>query len=259
MKPQERLERTQWDLYWVPSQVRIIDRPELAAIACESGRPGLNAVVRTRVSHDELPAIVDEVRQLHRSVPSRWMVPDTFDTRSLTTAIGQAGYAPAVHLEARALHVDEGEFNPRSALQVRLVQSVTALRDFWSVANQAFGRPFLRSDAELDEQLRLCLGPEARVRQYVAYDSNNSPVSAGGLSLFSDLGFGLLFAGSTVPDARGRGGYAAVLAARVNAARELGMDYVGLYALRETSAPIVARVGFRHYGEMTYWAREQSS
>ena len=34
------------------------------------------------------------------------------------------------------------------------------------------------------------------------------------------------------------------------------MDWVGLYAKVETSAPIVAKQGFERFGEMTFWAPE---
>jgi hypothetical protein len=46
-----------------------------------------------------------------------------------------------------------------------------------------------------------------------------------------------------------------VLEARVRKARELGLSHVGLYAVTDTSAPIVLRQGFRRYGAMTYWER----
>jgi len=35
----------------------------------------------------------------------------------------------------------------------------------------------------------------------------------------------------------------------------LGFAYVGLYAVTDTSAPIVLRQGFKRYGAMTYWER----
>jgi hypothetical protein len=59
-----------------------------------------------------------------------------------------------------------------------------------------------------------------------------------------------------VPEARGRGAYSAVLAARAKRAAQLGLRYIGLYAIGDTSAPIVARQGFARHGAMTYWQRE---
>ena len=59
-----------------------------------------------------------------------------------------------------------------------------------------------------------------------------------------------------MPEARGRGAYSTVLEARIRAASELGITHVGLYAVTDTSAPVVLRQGFERFGRMTYWDRE---
>jgi len=134
-----------------------------------------------------------------------------------------------------------------------------SLRDCTGVIGRAFpgGRAF--TQMELEHDLRNCTGPNARVQRFVAYDDKSGrPLSSGGMTLYPALGFGLLWAGGTIPEARGRGAYAAILGARIKRARELGFDYVGLYAMVNTSAPIVLRHGFRAYGSMTYWERSRS-
>jgi N-acetylglutamate synthase-like GNAT family acetyltransferase len=85
------------------------------------------------------------------------------------------------------------------------------------------------------------------------------PVATGGMTVFGDLGFGYLWSGCTLLQTRGRGAYSAVLAARIERARELGLCHVGLYAITDTSAPIVARQGFKRVGTMTYWERPVST
>jgi hypothetical protein len=64
----------------------------------------------------------------------------------------------------------------------------------------------------------------------------------------------MLWAGGTVPDARGAGAYTTLLAHRIELARSLGLEWIGIYAKEGTSAPIVARQGFEHVGEMHYWS-----
>ena len=80
-------------------------------------------------------------------------------------------------------------------------------------------------------------------------------LAAGGLTVFAAQRFGFLWAGGTAPEARRRGAYAALVAARVAAARALGLTHVGLYARVDTSAPIAEANGFRRGGPMTYWER----
>jgi hypothetical protein len=115
-------------------------------------------------------------------------------------------------------------------------------------------RPLTESD--LRDQLHECTRENARVHRFVAYDeATGEPISSGGMTLFPDLRFAFLWAGCTVPEARGRGAYRAILAARSRRAASRGMTHAGLYAMVDTSAPIVERLGFQRYGPMTYWDR----
>jgi GNAT superfamily N-acetyltransferase len=66
-------------------------------------------------------------------------------------------------------------------------------------------------------------------------------------------GLGFLWGGGTLPEARGRGAYRAVLAARMRRARELGLGWVGLQARADTSWPVVRRLGFQSDGSMVSW------
>ena len=75
------------------------------------------------------------------------------------------------------------------------------------------------------------------------------------MTFFPALGFAMLWRGGTVPNARGRGLYKAVLKERTRFAKQYGIALVGLYAKLTTSAPIVARVGFEGHGHMTFWDR----
>jgi hypothetical protein len=254
--PDDVLEMTQWDYFWVPNDVTITDRRELLYFSCPRDVPILNAVTRTRAEAQNLPELIGEVSRAHRNVRSRWLVRDLPSSVPLKTALAAAGYTPTVQTLASAIRV--GEYAPRAVdnIVVRQVSDMTSLRDCAAVIGRAFpgGRAF--TDEELARDLRNCTGENSRVHRFVAYDGrNNNPLSSGGMTLFPALGFGLLWAGGTIPEARGRGAYSAVLTARVTKARELDLDYVGLYAVVDTSAPIVLRHGFKTYGTMTLWER----
>lgn len=255
MTPAERLERSQWDFFWLPQDAVAIDRPELAAIRCPRPIPQLNVVTRTRCAPERLGALVGEVRTFHRHGVSRWLVPDTFDTAALERALGDAGYAPVQHHEARA--VRPRDFRPRAStgVRVRRVQDMRALRDCLEVKERAFDQPDRYSEAQLRRELASCADPAGRVHRFVAY-RGEEPVASGGFNWYPDLRLAFLWAGGTVPEARGAGAYSALVAARIDRARALGVEWVGLYAISRTSAPIVARQGFGRCGEMTYWGRD---
>ncbi|MBN7793501.1 hypothetical protein [Microbacterium esteraromaticum] len=72
-------------------------------------------------------------------------------------------------------------------------------------------------------------------------------VSTGGCTIVGE--FARLWGGGTVPEARGRGAYLAVLAERLRRASALGATTALVKGRVSTSAPILTRAGFVHYGD----------
>lgn len=252
------LEQTQWDFFWVPADAEVVDRPELLYVRCPRDAPHLNAVTRVRAAPGALPALIEEVVRAHAGVRSRWMVVERPESAPLKQALQRAGYAPANETHASAIAVDDHRPRRAEGIEVRRVETLEGLRHCVAVIEQAFPGSRQITAEELALDLSICTGPGARVQRYVAHDAGSGePVASGGLTLFPALRFGFLWSGGTVPAARGRGAYSAVMAARIAGARELGLTHVGLYAFTDTSAPIVARQGFSRHGAMTFWERDR--
>jgi hypothetical protein len=244
-----------WDLFWVPEDVSIVDRPDFLALRCERPLQMLNSVLRTDTTPDRIDALVDEGRALHAHTTSRWWVADTRPMTVLEAALRRGGYSPAHHHEARGIDVASFRAKTPGDVTVYAIDSVERMRHSVAVANEAFGRTDSYNDAELARDVALCTQPGARVHRFVAYDRADAPVASAGMTSFPELRFGFLWGGGTIPSARGRGAYFALLSTRLALAREIGLSLVGLYARTATSAPIVTRCGFERWGEMTYWDR----
>jgi len=260
MNADEVLERSQWDVFWVPEDVRVTDRPEVLYTACDRPLDMLNMVTRVRAAPGDIPAIVAEVAAAHEGRPSRWQLSPGNRSDALERALLAAGYASGD--EHYGYTIDVAGYRPASPRRIthRPVVDLQGLRDAINVAERAFGSPLNFSDEDMASFLEDCTKPNARVHRTVAYDgATGAPISSGGLTAFPDLGFGFLWAGCTVSEARGRGAYAAVLAGRIAHARSLGLDRVGLYAKVDTSAPIVERNGFTRSGPMVFWTRKSAS
>jgi GNAT superfamily N-acetyltransferase len=257
LTPDDLLERSQWDFFWVPSDAVVVDRPELLYVSC-SRDPHLNMVTRVRASAERLPALVDEVITAHRDTRSCWLVLSHRGPAPLEAQLSSAGYAPEHVHDAYTISPESYEKRSASAVVVERVDSMQRLQDSETVGREAFGK---RGSSETDTArlqlaLETCSGPNARVIRFVAYDAaSGQPISAGGLNVYPNLHFGFLWGGGTVPDARGRGAYSAVVARRMDFARQRGLSLVGLYARIDTSAPIVAKQGFQRHGRMVYWER----
>ncbi len=124
-----------------------------------------------------------------------------------------------------------------SELVVREVSDLRSFQDALLVSRAAFGP----SGPETLETYRERLtDPTARL--FVAYGGDR-PASAGRLELAPGRAFASLWGGGTVPEARHRGAYRALVEARADRAWRSGYRYLTVDA-RETSRPILERLGF---------------
>ena len=140
MTPIDLLERSLWDVFWVPPDVTVVDRPELLALRCPRPVSFLNSVLRSGDCAAGLPALVAEVAALHSHCVSRWIVTDTVDRTSLVAALRDGGYTPTVHHEARIMRVDAFRAGAGGEFSVRRVDSMDSLRQQTWVMNMAFGK-----------------------------------------------------------------------------------------------------------------------
>jgi hypothetical protein len=252
----DTLAATQADLFWLPRDARVIERPELLYLAAPRDAGYLNVALRIDPASARLPALVAEVAAAHAPFASRFMLAARSRGPSVERALEEAGYAREHEHFGYAVRVEAFRPRPSPGVVVRRVARMEELRDALDVAARAFGRADTSDAATLDAELAACTRPGGRVHRFVAYDAEGGgPLASAGLNAHPALRFGFLWAGGTVPEARGRGAYSALVAARVAAARALGLEAVGLYARVGASAPIVEKQGFERHGPMTYWLR----
>jgi len=232
----EALERTQWDLLWVPPGTRVVDRPELLFLASSEPDQYLNSVLRIRAREDRVESLVAEVSEAHAETTSRFQVTPAARSDALERALATYGYAPTAQNFAFALACDEHRPSKVSGIIVRKIETLEDVR----AAVAAFGRPGQLSEGRLAIDLAVSTRPGTRIHRYIAWDGE-MPVATAGMNLFPQLDLALFWGGGTVPEARGRGAYAALIDTRVAAAHGLGVSRIGVYAREETSAPIVER------------------
>ncbi len=251
------LEQSQWDPFWLPSGVGIVDRPRLRYTHAARDQHALNQVTRVRAAsgeNDDWHAIVDEVSRAHQGVTSRWLLARDSQHPGLLPYL-EAGCWTQEHVHhvrsmssAALVDVPEG-------VAVVSVDSAARLTDCIRTCEAAFSMPSSTlSAARVDDELGALAG--GRVHRFVAYDAvSQQPMASGGLNLFPALGLGFLWGGGTHPAHRRRGAYRALLAARLACAHARGCPVVAVYAREGTSDPIVAALGFARAGTMVTWVR----
>ncbi|MEM7437666.1 MAG: hypothetical protein AAF436_21110 [Myxococcota bacterium] len=209
--------------------------------------------MRTRLDDNHREAAIEEVREAHSNVTSEWLVHDWLGDHELPLALTRHGYRPLVEHRAYVASPDLA-LTGNDRVDIRRVDTLEALRHSETVFRCAFGLDQTIDEQHERQRLADCQDPAGRVHRFVAYESGE-PVSGGAMTLFPSLAFAMLWRGGTVPHARGRGLYRAVLKERMRFASSRGTTLVGLYAKLATSAPIVARLGFEGHGRMTFWDR----
>jgi hypothetical protein len=255
MNPDEALEATASDTFWIPDDVTVVEEEGLVTLCCPRPKTHYNMVVRLRPAGRE-QAVVSRIVELHDGRESIVPVTSLNASPALEQALRAHGYACRENHDAYTCDVARYAVRRHPGIEARMVMTLAELRGFMSIMDLAFDKRVERSEAELERFLED--GRGARIRRFVAFEGD-VPVSAGGITAHPKLGLGFLWGGGTVPDRRGRGGYSAVMAARVAWARSIGLTRVGLYARRHTSAPIVEKQGFSRHGFMDYWRRPGSA
>lgn len=252
----ELVEASQCDVFWRPADLTVVDRPDVTYLHCARDEAYLNMVLRVRAEGARAEALVREVSAAHAKVTSRFAVARPSWSIELERALASAGYVRTHEHFAYTIAVDAYAPRPDRGVAIRKVETVEDLRAFRFVMHEAFGRTSASSPTIDAQELAMCTGPSARVARFLALDMNTgAPIGCGGSNLYPSLGYASLWAGATLPSARGRGAYSALVAARVALARSLSINRVGLYARIATSAPIVEAQGFVRAGPMTYWER----
>ncbi len=135
---------------------------------------------------------------------------------------------------------------PLVAAEIRRVVDADGIEDFVAVSSAAFGR----NDA-WKVSAYLALLDDPTVALFVTY-RDGEPVASGRLNLPEGRVFASMWGGSTLAAHRGLGLYRALVAQRAAEARRRGYRFLTTDA-RETSRPILERVGFVPLTGITGW------
>lgn len=250
MKPIERLELANQQTWWLPSNVVIHQGTD----HCFYCHDGMFRIVRFTPPKSKIKTRLQEILNVVGKEPVRFTYLPHRHSLHVLTALNQAGFVRTQRCEGRVIHVDHVTRPSPPDIQVIMVHTFAQMKRIYTIRKEVFGDRQIESDENIRRYLNASIGPKARVRQFLALDkATGAPLSQAGMSLFPNLKFSFLFAGGTLEEARGRGAYTALIHTRVNYARSIGMEYVGLFAREDTSAPIVTQHGFDYCGEMEDW------
>jgi len=250
-------ERTQQDTWWMPTRVVLVDRPDVTYTYDPERDPRYSIVTRVHPSLEDYGEVLEEV--LHHQAPSgdcSFMVASPSYSPALENELKRQGFI--VRGQAHCWSIDVLNERPPLPDHVRVnrVETEEDLRDADAVAIQCFEHYHGIPEESLTRDLAACVGPDARCRRYIARDATSGrALSVGAFNVYPKENVGFMWGGATIPEARGQGTYSALVTARMEEAKTLGLDRMGLYAITTTSGPIVEKQGFEKHGLVTFWFR----
>jgi len=242
----------------MPDRVVVVDRPEVCYTHDPERDPKYNLVTRISPDLDDYHELVREV--VHRQSPAgdcHFTVASPSHSAKLELTLKEYGFT--IRGEAYCFSIDVLAERPPLPDQVyfQRIETRENLRDMESVMRECFEHYTGTREEAMERDLALCIGPDARCRRYIARDvSSNAPLAVGALNIYPAEKVGFLWGGATIPDARGRGVYSALVTARMEVAKSLGLSRIGLYAMKNTSSPIVEKQGFEKHGKVTFWVKK---
>ena len=176
-----------------------------------------------------------------------WRVYDHDGPPGLAACLAEAGFEPAP--PGTLMFFDlAGDVAgaPADGVEVRRVRTLEDLDGFVSAGGKAFGHEEAWQRAAFAKQL-----DDPDMALFIACVAGEAVASAR-LEMAPGRTFGQLFGGGVAPAHRRRGLYRALVAARVAEARARGLAYLSIEA-RDTSRPILERLGFVPAGRETTW------
>ena len=252
-------EQAMCDSWWIQDNGVVVQRPEITYLKSIHNLRLYNAVLRISPQYKDVEKLVYEVMEAHQGRGSEWRIGSPSYTPRLEKSVQNAGYKEDGVADAWSIDVSCSRRAASNDVYIRKVMNLQQMRDMDRVMQLSFSKPNPKENALLKQELLLCLGEKPRCFLFVAYDKcTDEPISAGGVNMFADLSFAFMWGGCTVPHARGKGAYSALVTKRMQIARAYGIERIGLYAMRDTSGPIVEAQGFDKHGPVYFWGRDNT-
>ncbi|MGH2995934.1 MAG: hypothetical protein ACRDON_06140 [Gaiellaceae bacterium] len=212
--------------------------------------PALNCAQRLRLAPGSVATTVDEIRALVRKRGGRgltWEVGTPATPPDLADRLLALGMVPAREPVAVAMALREAPSPAPAGVTVFRVETVDAFRTYVSITHEVFGMQDLLSEEleRIDREGEHDLAMAGFVRYLARIDGE--PVGAASAT-FTEWGV-VLHAGCTKLEARGRGVYRALVAARWRDAVRRGTPVLVTRA-GSMSRPILRRLGFQELAEI---------
>lgn len=238
----------------IPGRAQPLAMPGIRGIHTPISHPFANLVTTDRLTSSRADGAIADVHRFFSKDDKgfSWVVGPNSTPKDLPQRLIRKGLAKAEEMAGMAL-TDLSVHLPRNPdLQIRCATPEAMARHTGMIA-RAYGMPEELARHVTDVWLNA--PPGIRTVMYFAYvEGEEEPVGFGELLYVPGTSIVLLGGAATRNEHRGKGVYSSLVARRLADARADGVDAAVVQAVRDTSAPICAKLGFSEICSLDLYA-----
>lgn len=247
----DAIEANHWDVEssFIPDGIDFVDNESLMMIQNHhSNSIYANKVVRCR-GVQPVSELVERVNDFYQQRPfSWWICPQ--DHPELHEYLIKRDWVVEDVYEGLAIHLDQWE--PAANTYSHLIKEVVDDKDISDLVNisaEIWGYDENSRPALYNERKTYLTLPDRRGSFFLSFTSDGIPTAYGNDRYSEDHSVLYLKGSATLPEYRGQDYYKALVAHRLNAAKQRGTKLVTVQARAGTSEPILKKLGFESYGK----------
>lgn len=250
----DAIERTLFIYPEVPGLVKEIGVPGLLGREAPVSHPVASLVGCADLEDEAADATIRALRERFASSAKSfgWITSPSSRPSELPDRLLDAGLVKADELAGMALTDLAAPVRANPEVEVRPA-GIEEQRRAIPMTAAAYGLPL--DVAEWFAEALIGAADHLQTTMYHAYlPDHEGPVAFGNLVFVPDTSIVLLGGAATVGDLRGRGIYTSLVARRLSDARAAGADAAVIQAVRGTSAPVCAKLGFKEMVPLEFYA-----
>jgi len=252
-----------WYLPAVPGLNEDLSVPGVIGRATPSvSHPFVNLVGAAHWTDTEADTRIAEVSAYfqERNLPFIWLIGPSTTPADLPDRLQRAGFHKAVELAGMVLTDLTIPISVNPEVHIREVPDLSEALTYRELLGAAYGMPPEVAEVLVRQSFHT---PEAGAAPYRFHSTlyiahlgdDPTPVSFAVSIRADDSSLVLLSGAGTVPELRGHGIYTALVARRLADARAHGCTDAVIQAVRDTSAPICAKLGFHERCGLEFYVR----
>ncbi|MFZ5828160.1 MAG: hypothetical protein ACOY94_27965 [Bacillota bacterium] len=237
----------------VPGQMHDLRIPGIMGRQSRLSHPLLNLIGAARLSAENVDATISRVKErfARENRAFGWVTTPRSTPVDLNARLEAAGLTKVDEMAGMVLTDLSQPIAANPAVTVDEVSPAEML-DYSELFATAYGLPH---DVTLQINLMMQNAEGIRFRYYVArVEESPDPISFGYMAYIPGEPVVLLGGAATLKEYRGKGTYSSLVARRLADARADGKQAAVIQAVRSTSAPICAKLGFREVVGLDFYA-----